>query len=98
MCSRPSLAGSTVSRAVSPLGVLVAGAAADPLVAAGAERPLAVLRARSVAGEQHAADVARRPRVLQRAEQLVDGVRPERVEHVGPVEGDAHRAVVVARW
>ena len=34
-----------------PLGVLVAGAAADPLVAAGAERPAAVARRGAVAGE-----------------------------------------------
>ena len=74
--------------------VLVAEAAADALVAAGAEGPLAVLRARAVAGEEHAADVRRHARVLERAQQLVDGVRAERVEHVGPVEGDAYGAVL----
>ena len=80
---------------VVPVGlVLVAGLAADPLVAAGAEGPLAVLRAGAVAGEEHAADVGGRARVLQDAQQLVDGVRPERVEHVGPVEGDPDRAVL----
>ena len=31
--------------------------------------------------------------MLQHLQQLVDGVRPERVEHVGPVEGDPDRAV-----
>ena len=31
--------------------------------------------------------------MLEDAEQLVDGVRAERVEHVGPVEGDPDRAV-----
>ena len=31
--------------------------------------------------------------MLHHGEQLVDGVRPEGVEHVGAVEGDAHRAV-----
>src|SRR5690606_22685785 len=39
--------------------VLVAGLAADPLVAAAAKGPLAVLRARAVPGEEHAADVGR---------------------------------------
>ena len=74
--------------------VLVAGPAADPLVAAGAEGPLAVLGARAVAGEEHAADVGRRTRVLEGAQQLVDRVRAERVEHVGPVEGDPDGAVL----
>ena len=31
--------------------------------------------------------------MLEHPEQLVDGVRPERVEHVGPVERDPDRAV-----
>ena len=77
-----------------PLGVLVAGAAADPLVAAGAERPAAVLGARPVAGEDHAADVAGDPRVLEDPEQLVDGAGAERVAHLGTVEGDPHGAVL----
>ena len=92
MCSRPSWALSTVSARLA-LGVLVARPAPDPLVAAGAERPLAVLVARAVAGQQHAADVAGGARVLEHPQQLVDGVRPERVEHVGPVERDPDRAV-----
>src|ERR1700693_2118556 len=74
--------------------VLVAGAAADALVAAGAERPAAVAWARPVAGEQHHADVGRHPRVVERAVQLVDGVRAERVAHLGAVERDPDRAVV----
>src|SRR5690606_29152769 len=37
--------------------VLVAGATADALVPAGAERPAAVLGARAVAGEEHGPDV-----------------------------------------
>ena len=73
--------------------VLVAGLAADALVAAGAEGPLAVLLAGSVAGEEDTAHVARRTRVLEDAQQLVDRVRPERVEHVGAVEGDPDGAV-----
>ena len=88
---RPGSAGRPRRRAVGL--VLVARAAADPLVAAGAERPLAVLVAGAVAGEQHAADVAGGARVLEDPQQLVDGVRPERVEHVGAVEGDPDRAV-----
>ena len=55
------------------LGVLVAVLAADALVAAAAERPAAVLRRRSVAGEQHAADVGAHPGVVERGVELVDG-------------------------
>ena len=73
------------------LGVLVAAAAADPLVAAGAERPAAVLGRRAVAGQQHAADVGRHPGVVEHPVELVDGVRPERVAHLRPVERDPHR-------
>ena len=75
-------------------GVLVAVRAADALVAAGAERPPAVLRRRSVAGEQHAADVGRHAGVVEGGVQLVDGVRPEGVAHLRAVEGDAHGALV----
>ena len=50
------------------------------------------LRARAVAGEQHDADVGRHAGVVERAVELVDGVRPEGVEHLGPVERDAHDA------
>jgi hypothetical protein len=32
--------------------------------------------------------------VIERAVQLVDGLRPEGVAHLGPVEGDAHGAGV----
>ena len=74
--------------------MLVAVLAAHPLVAAGAERPAAVLRAGAVAGEEHAADVGGQPGVLERGDQLVDGLRPERVAHLGPVERDADDAGV----
>jgi hypothetical protein len=80
-------------RRVVAAGVAVAVPAADALIAAGAERPAAVARRRPVAGEQHDADVARRAGVLEGGEQLVDGVRAERVADVGAVEGDAHRAL-----
>jgi hypothetical protein len=83
-----------VQPAAAGLGVLVAVPAAHPLVAAGAERPAAVLRARAVAGEQHAADVGGQPGVLQDGDELVDGLRPEGVAHLGPVEGDPHDAGV----
>src|SRR5207248_603939 len=73
-------------------GVLVPGAAADPLIAAGAEGPAAVLGGRAVAGDQHAADVAGHARVVQGAVQLVDGVRAEGVPDVRAVERDAHGA------
>ncbi len=76
----------------SALGVLVAGPPADALVAAGAEGPAAVLRARAVPGEQHEADVGRIAGVVEDAVELVDGVRAERVADLGPVEGDPHRA------
>ena len=84
MCSRP----------LESLAVLVAVLPAHPLVAAGAERPAAVLGAGAVAGEQHAADVGGQPRVLQRRDQLVDRLRPEGVAHLGPVERDADDAAV----
>ena len=38
------------------------------------------------------------PRVLEDAQQLVDRVRPEGVEDVGPVERDPDRALDLARW
>ena len=72
--------------------VLVAGAPTDPLVAAGAERPAAVLAARAVAGDQYAADVRRHPGVVEHPVELVDGVRPEGVTHLGPVERHPHGA------
>ena len=80
--------------AVVALGVLVAVLAADALVAARAERPAAVLRRRAVAGEQDASDVGRHAGVIERAVQLVDGVRAERVADLRPVERDAHGARV----
>ena len=73
---------------------------ADALVAARAERPAAVFRARAVAGEQHDADARILARIIERAIQLVDGVRSERVAHLRPVERDARdsaRDVVVVR-
>ena len=79
------------------VGVLVAGAAADPLVAAGAEGPAAVPRRRAVAGEQHAADVRGHPGVVERPVELVDGVRAERVAHLGPVERDPDDRPVAVR-
>jgi hypothetical protein len=51
---------------------------------------LAVLRARAIAGEQDAADVGGGPSVLEDAQQLVNRVRPKRVEDVRPIECDAH--------
>ena len=75
-------------------GVLVAGAAPDALVAAGAEGPAAVLRAGAVAGDEDAADVARRAGVVEGPVQLVDRVGPEGVPDLGAVEGDADDAGV----
>ena len=78
-------------------GVLVAGTAADALVAARAERPAAVLGGGAVAGQQHHAHVRRAARVVQRAVQLVDRVRAEGVAHLGAVERDADDAVLTLR-
>ncbi len=75
-------------------GVLVSRPPADPLVSAGAERPAPVLGAGSVPGEQDDSHVGGHPGVVQGAVELVDGVRPERVAHLGPVEGDPHAAQV----
>src|SRR5690606_10537442 len=75
-----------------PLGILVAGSPPDALVAAGAERVPTVLGARSVAGEQDDAYVGGHPRVVECPVELVDGVRPERVAHLRPVEGDPDAA------
>ena len=93
MCSRPVRAGSTVS-ASSPAGVLVAVPAPDALVAAGAERPAAVPRRRSVAGQEHAPDVGRLAGVVEGLVQLVDRVGPEGVAHLGAVEGHPDRPLV----
>ena len=76
------------------LGVAVPVAAADALVAAGAERPASVARRRAVAGDEHAPDVGAHARVVERTVELVDRLRPERVTHLGPVERDPHRALI----
>src|SRR6059058_3070184 len=65
MCSRPPCA---ATRAASTV-------AADPLVAAGAEGPAAVLRGGPVAGQQHTPDVGGHPGVVERPVQLVDRLR-----------------------
>ena len=75
-----------------PVRVPVAVPAADALVPAGAEGPAAVPGGRPVAGEQHAADVAAHPGVVQRRVELIHGVRAERVPDLGPVEGHPDRA------
>ena len=46
----------------------------------------------AVAGEEHDADVGRAAGVVEHAVELVDGVRPERVQHLGSVERHAHAA------
>ena len=89
MCSRPARAESTVVGGLT-VGVLVAAAAADALIPAGAERPAAVLGRRPVTGQQHHPDIGGHPGVVQCAVQLVDGVRPKRVAHLGPVERHPH--------
>ncbi len=86
---QPAQPGPVLARAV----VLVAVRAADPLVPARAEGPDAVAGRRAVPGQEDAADVGRHVRVLEGDEQLVDGLGPEGVAHLGAVEGDAHGAV-----
>src|SRR5699024_3074529 len=77
-------------------GVLVPGAAADALVATGAEGPAlggraaALPRGRPVAGEQDDADVRGAAGVVEGAVQLGDRVRAGGVEDLRPVEGEQH--------
>jgi hypothetical protein len=74
-------------------GVRVAVATADALVAR-AERPAAVLRARTVARQQHDPDARVLAGDVEGAVELVDGVRAEGVSHLGTVERDARDATV----
>ena len=67
---------------------------ADLLVAAGAERPLPVLR-RAVAGEQHDADVGILAGIAKGFLHLQQRVGAKRVADLGPVEGDARDAVAL---
>ena len=71
-------------------GVVVAVAAADALVATGAERPAAVLGGGAVAGEQYGAYVGGHAGVVEGAVEFVHGVRAECVADLGAVECDAH--------
>ncbi len=72
------------AHAALPDGVVadVAGVAPGPLVAAAAEgqRPLA--------GQDHHPDVGVLPGQGEGVDQLLDGVGPEGVAHLGPVDGD----------
>src|SRR5436305_810291 len=65
----------------------VPGVAAHALVAAGAER------VRSLAGQDDHADVEVLARALERVGHLDDRLRPERVPHLGPVDGDLRDAL-----
>ena len=76
------------------VGVLVAVPAADPLVAAGAERPHPVAGRGSVSGEQHAAHIRRHAGVVEGAVELVNGVGAKGVADLRAVEGDAHRPLI----
>src|SRR5690606_34638996 len=66
--------------------VLVTVATTDALVAARTERPTAILRAGSIAGEKHNADARVLARVVERTVELIYGVRTEGIPHLGPVE------------
>ncbi len=76
------------------LGVLVSVGSSDPLIAPRAECPAAVLGRRSVAGEEDHAHIGRHPGVIEGGEQLVDGLGPEGIANLGPVEGDANGALI----
>src|SRR5699024_3731225 len=65
----------------------VAGVAADALVAARAERE------RPLAGEDDDADRGVLAGTLERVRELDDGLRPERVAHLRPVDRDLRDAV-----
>ena len=71
-------------------GVVVAVAAADALVAAGAECPAAVLGGGAVAGEQYGAYVGGHAGVVEGTVEFVHGVRAECVADLGAVECDAY--------
>ncbi len=75
-------------------GVLVTAAPTNSLVAAGAERPAAVLRGRPVASQQHHSDVGRHSCMVEHPVQLVDGVRAKCVAHFRAVERHPHRGIV----
>src|SRR5439155_8047843 len=77
-----------------PCRVAVSVPTADALVAAGAERPASVAWRWTVPGDEHAPDVGAHARVVKSAIELVDGLRPERVAYLGPVEPDPDRALV----
>ena len=91
----PSGAGGVDGFGGLALGVAVAVAAADALIAAGAERPTAVLGGRTVAGEQHAADIAGHAGMVENSEEFIDGAGAEGVADLGAIEGHPHRPVVV---
>ena len=76
-----------------PVGVTVAGAAADALVAARAEGPAAVFRTGPIAGEENTAHVGGLAGMVENSVKLVDGVGAECVADFGPVESDADNTV-----
>ena len=80
------------ARAGRPIGILVAVSTADALVATRAERPAAILRARSVAGEQHDPNSGVLSRVIEHPIEFVDRLRTKGVAHLRPVEGDARHS------
>ena len=97
MCSRPPSASTRRSSTV-PRSHRRRTGSRSGRVSAGRHRSRTPSRhhcRRAVTGEQHAAHVGRAAGVVERGVQLVDGVRPERVTHLGPVEGDPHRGHVL---
>ena len=78
------------------VAVLVARPAADRLVAAGTERPAAVLRRGAVPGQEDTAHVGLALGVVERVVEFVDRLRAEGVADLGAVEGDPDRADVGA--
>ncbi len=74
--------------------IFVPFTAANALVAAGAERPPAVLRGRAVAGQEDTADIGLALCVVERAVQFVHRSGAEGVPHVRSVERDSNRPLL----
>ena len=77
--------------------VTVAVIAAHPLVAARTEGIASVLRAGTIAREDHRRNITRHSRMIEASVQLIDSSRPESITNIGPVEGDAHNGQILPK-
>jgi hypothetical protein len=73
--------------------VLIAISPPDSLITARAEGPAAILGRWPVSGQQNNSDVRGLPSVVQGSEELIDGVGPERIADLRPIDGDPHSAL-----